>query len=51
MSKKTKKGVQNGKEVNTDISREEKAYNVAIVFSNILQDYLNQDVDVLSGEF
>ena len=35
-----------GKEINTDISIEEKAYNVAIIFSTILQDYLNQAADV-----
>ena len=62
MSKKTKKGVQKklglsdsdspgGKEINTDISREERAYNVAIIFSTILQDYFKQDADVLVENF
>ena len=62
MSKKTKKGVQKklglsdsdspgGIEINTDISREEKAYNVAIIFRTILQNYLNRDADVLVENF
>ena len=51
MSRKMKKGVQNGRETNTDIYQEEKAYNVAIIFSNILQDYLNRDAKVFVENF